>query len=45
VMLHGLGTRILEAWRQGGIFPRQTRVLLGLSRLLLRHASEALRAS
>jgi hypothetical protein len=43
VMLHGLGNRISEAWRQGGIFPRDTRVLLGLSRLLLRHASETLR--
>jgi len=45
VMLHGLGTRISEAWRQGGVFPRETRVLLGLSRLLLRHASETLRTS
>jgi 2-polyprenyl-6-methoxyphenol hydroxylase-like FAD-dependent oxidoreductase len=43
VMLLGLGSRISEAWRQGGIFPRETSVLLGLSRLLLRHASETLR--
>jgi 2-polyprenyl-6-methoxyphenol hydroxylase-like FAD-dependent oxidoreductase len=43
VMLHGLGNRISEGWRQGGIFPRDTRVLLGLSRLVLRHASETLR--
>ena len=43
VMLHGLDTRISEAWRRGGIFPGETRVLLGLSRLLLRHASETLR--
>ena len=45
VTLRSLGTRISEAWRQGGAFPRETRVLLGLSRLLLRHASETLRTN
>jgi 2-polyprenyl-6-methoxyphenol hydroxylase-like FAD-dependent oxidoreductase len=43
VMLHGLGTRISEAWRRGRFFPIEPQVLWGLSRLLLRHASETLR--
>lgn len=46
VILCGLGVRVAEAWKQGKLSPvSQSRVLVGLSRVLLRHASEVLRTT
>ncbi len=43
VILCGFGIRISKGWRDGGLSPRQTRILLDVSRLVLRHAGETLR--
>jgi 2-polyprenyl-6-methoxyphenol hydroxylase-like FAD-dependent oxidoreductase len=46
VILYGLGVRVAEAWKQGKLSPvSQSRVLVGLSRVLLRHASEVMRTT
>jgi 2-polyprenyl-6-methoxyphenol hydroxylase-like FAD-dependent oxidoreductase len=46
VILYGLGVRVAEAWKQGRFSPiSQSRVLVGLSRVLLRHASEVMRTT
>jgi 2-polyprenyl-6-methoxyphenol hydroxylase-like FAD-dependent oxidoreductase len=45
VMLCGFGTRLSAAWHGGEFSPRETRVLLGLSRMLLRYANDTLRIS
>jgi squalene monooxygenase len=43
VILCGFGIRISKGWREGGLTARQTRILLGVSRLVLRHTGETLR--
>jgi hypothetical protein len=44
VILCGFGTRISKGWREGGLLSaRQTRILLDVSRLVLRHTGETLR--
>jgi 2-polyprenyl-6-methoxyphenol hydroxylase-like FAD-dependent oxidoreductase len=46
VMAYGLGVRISAAWKQRKVSPvSQSRVLVGLSRVLLRHAGDVLRTS
>jgi 2-polyprenyl-6-methoxyphenol hydroxylase-like FAD-dependent oxidoreductase len=45
VMLCSIGARLSDAWREGRFAPAQTRVLLALPRLLLRHAGETLRTT
>ena len=45
VTLCSFGARLAESWREGRFSPAQTRVLLGLSRLVLRHAGETLRST
>jgi squalene monooxygenase len=43
VTLCSVRARLADAWREGRFHPSQTRVLLGLSRVVLRHAGEMLR--
>jgi squalene monooxygenase len=46
VILHGLSVRVSAAWKEGKLSPvSQSRVLLGLSRVVLRHAGEVMRTS
>jgi len=46
VILYGLGVRISEARREGKLSPvSQSRMLFGLSRVVLRHAGEVLRTT
>jgi hypothetical protein len=46
VILHGLAVRISEAWKQGKLSPvAHSRMLLGLSRVVLRHAGEVWRTN
>ena len=46
VIVYGLGVRVADAWKQGRFSPiAQSRVLVGLSRVLLRHASEVMRTT
>ena len=45
VMVCSFRARLSEAWREGRLDPSQTRVLLGLSRVVLRHAGETLRTT
>jgi 2-polyprenyl-6-methoxyphenol hydroxylase-like FAD-dependent oxidoreductase len=43
VIACGFGIRISKGWREGGLSARQTRILLDVSRLVLRHTGETLR--
>jgi hypothetical protein len=45
VMLCSARARLSDSWREGRFHPSQTRVLLGLSRVVLRHAGETLRST
>jgi hypothetical protein len=46
VILYGLGVRVSEARREGKLSPvSQSRMLFGLSRVVLRHAGEVLRTT
>lgn len=46
VIVHGLCVRVAEAWREGRLSPvAQSRVLLGLSRVVLRYAGEVMRTN
>jgi 2-polyprenyl-6-methoxyphenol hydroxylase-like FAD-dependent oxidoreductase len=45
VMLYSIGARLSDAWREGRFAPAQTRALLALPRLVLRHAGETLRTT
>jgi 2-polyprenyl-6-methoxyphenol hydroxylase-like FAD-dependent oxidoreductase len=45
VMLCSIRARLSDAWQGGRFHPSQTRVLLGLSRVVLRHAGETLRTT
>jgi len=45
VMLCSFGARVAESWRARRFSPSQTRIVVGLSRLVLRHAGEILRTT